>query len=414
MLDSLFEDPKAVDRLRHGVLGPYLDSFAAVVTDLGYKRTTLRLQLWLLRDLGRWLKRRGVPVSELDEAVLERFLAWCRRRGRVTRGDATTVRRFLTHLREQGVARPAEVCGDDSAIALLLRRYKIHLRQERGLAPVTVDEYLPFVRRFLAERFGDGPLLLERLSPSDLVDSVVRHAPSTCPKRAQLMVSALRSFLRFLLQHGDIAVDLAVCVPTVANVGQATPPKYLLPKEVESLLKNCDKKTAVGRRDLAILLLLARLGLRASEVLALELDDIHWRAGEIVVRGKGNSRDRLPLPQDVGEAVVTYLRQDRPRIQDRHVFLTARAPRRGLGHPSSISTIVFRALKRAGLQPPTMGAHLLRHSLATGMLRGGATMAEIAEVLRHRRAQTTEIYAKVDLSGLRALALPWPGTGGGQ
>ncbi len=414
MLEVLFADPKAVERLRRTPLGPHLDTFAAAIIALGYKRFTVRHQLWLLRDLGRWLKRQRVLVSELDEAALERFLVLCRRRGRLRQGDATTVRRLLIHLREQNIVPPAEVSRDDSAIAQLLRRYEIHLREERGLTLATVANYLPFVRRFLTERFGDEPLHLSKLSPSGLEGFVVRHAPSMCAKRAQLMVSALRSFLRFLLQQGEIATDLASGVPTVAGGCRSTVPKYLSPQEVERLLKSCDRSTTVGRRDYAILLLLARLGLRAGEVQKLELDDIDWRVGEIVVRGKGNTRDRLPLPQDTGESLAAYLSQDRAQSQDRHVFQRVRAPSRAIGRASSISVIVFRALQRAGLHPPIKGAHLLRHSLATEMLRGGATMTEIAQVLRHRRPQTTEIYAKVDLVGLRALALPWSGNGGEQ
>lgn len=413
MLRAFFADSKAVERLRGSAVGAHLDSFAAAVSALGYQGSTVRLQLWLLRDFGLWLGRRGVSLTELDEAILERFVARCRRRGRLRRGDAATVRRFLTHLREQGVARPAEILRNDSAIAQLLRRHEIYLKQERGLTPTTVRNYQPFVLRFLTERFGDGPLLLDRLVPSDLEGFVVHHAASMCPKRAQLMISALRSFLRFLLHHGDIVIDLAARVPSVASRRLATVPKYISLQEVERLLTSCNRSTAVGRRDYAILLLLARLGLRAGEVLTLELDDIYWKAGEIVVHGKGHTRDRLPLPQDVGEALANYL-QDRAQSKDRHVFLCARAPRRAFHHPSSVSTIVCRALQRAGLQSPTKGAHLLRHSLATGMLRGGATMAEIAEVLRHRSPQTTEIYAKVDILGLRSLAQPWPGDGGGQ
>ena len=414
MLEVLFADPKAVERLRRTPLGSHLDTFAAAILALGYEPSTVRQQLYLLRDLGRWLKRRKVAVSGLDEAVLKTYLALCRRRGRSTRGDATTVRRFLAHLREQDIVPLPRVLHNDSAIDQLLRHYETYLRDERGLSPATVVNYIPFVQRFLTERFGKGPLYLDGLSPSDMEGFVVGHAPSTCAKRAQLMVSALRSFLRFLLQQGKIATDLARCVPTVAGGSRTTIPKYLSRQDVERLLDSCDRRTTVGRRDYAILLLLARLGLRAGEVRALTLDDIHWRAGEIVVRGKGNTRDRLPLPQDVGEALVTHLTQDRGQSQDRHVFLRARAPRRAFGHASSISTIVFRALQRAGLDPPIKGAHLLRHSLATGMLRGGATMSEIAEVLRHQRPQTTEIYAKVDLVGLGVLALPWPGKGGGQ
>jgi site-specific recombinase XerD len=248
------------------------------------------------------------------------------------------------------------------------------------------------------------------MSSSDISGFVLRNARSMTPKRAQLMVSSLRSFLRYLVQTGEIAPQLADCVPTVADWRLATVPKYLSEDDVERLLRACHQSTSVGRRDYAILLLLARLGLRASEVVKLELDDIDWRSGEIVVRGKGSIHDRLPLLRDVGESLVTYLRRDRPECASRRFFIRERAPRRGLGGPSTICTIVRQALERAGLEPALKGAHLLRHSLATGMIRRGATLAQIGDVLRHRSPQTTEIYAKVDVPSLRSLAQPWPTT----
>jgi len=228
-------------------------------------------------------------------------------------------------------------------------------------------------------------------------------------------VTALRSILRFFLQRGAIERDLAACVPRVADWRLATLPKYLSPEEIDRLLRACDQRTSIGRRDLAILRLLAHLGLRAGEVVGLELDDIHWRAGEITVRGsKRLPHDRLPLLAEVGDALATYVHRDRPRHATRRVFLCTKAPRRGFAGPSTVSTIVQRALARAGLCPAIHGAHLLRHSLATRMLRQGASLSEIGQVLRHRAVNTTEIYAKVDLAGLRALAQPWPGTGGAR
>jgi len=229
---------------------------------------------------------------------------------------------------------------------------------------------------------------------------------------AKLMVSALRSFFRFLFQHGETETDLAGAVPTVPAWQLAVVPKYLTPAEVERVVHACSRNTAVARRDRAIILLLARLGLRASEVIALELDDIDWRAAVLTVRGKGGYHDRLPLPADVGEAMAAYLRHYRPICTTRRVFIRIKAPYRGFGHPSSISTIVCRALNRAGLQPSLKGAHILRHSLATSMLRSGASLDEIGEILRHRTPNTTEIYAKVDINSLRSLALPWPTKGG--
>ena len=270
-------------------------------------------------------------------------------------------------------------------------------------------------RRFLTDRFGNGPLELGTLDVSTITTFVIRRARTMSPRYAQGMVTALRSICRFLQQRGAIDRDLAAGLPSVSDWRLATIPKYLNPEEVERVLQTCDRQTAAGRRDHAILLLLARLGLRAGEIIALELDDIRWRAGEILVRSsKRLPQDRLPLVAEIGEALATYLRRDRPSHTTRHVFLCTRAPRRGFANPSTVSAIVRRALARARLSPALKGAHLFRHSLATRMLRHGASLPEIGVVLRHRAVQTTEIYAKVDLDSLRALAQPWPETGGAR
>jgi len=228
------------------------------------------------------------------------------------------------------------------------------------------------------------------------------------------MVTALRSFLRFLFERGEIETDLAASVPTVAHWRLAGVPRYLDDDEVEKLLGSRDLSTATGRRDRAILLLLARLGLRAGEIVALRLEDLHWREGEFTVRGKGRYHDRLPLPREVGEAIALYLQKDRPSCRSRRVFLRRKAPLRGFAGPGTVTTIVRRAIDQAGLEPSEKGAHLLRRSLATGMLGRGATLAEIGQILRHRSPNSTEIYAKVDIGGLRSLARPWPLAGGGR
>lgn len=227
------------------------------------------------------------------------------------------------------------------------------------------------------------------------------------------MTTAFRSFFRFLFQKGKLQADLAAAVPTVANWRLSTVPKNLPPNEVKRVLKACDRRTATGRRNYAVLLLLARLGLRAGEVVSFQLEDINWRAGEILIRGKGLLHDRMPLPADVGEALASYLRRDRPACQTRRVFVCMRAPHRGFAKHSTVSTIVRSSLDRANLHPQFKGAHLLRHSLATSMLHAGATMREIGEVLRHRSLNATEIYAKVDFESLRSLAHSWP-IGGAQ
>ena len=223
------------------------------------------------------------------------------------------------------------------------------------------------------------------------------------------MTTALRGFFRFLRFRGEINSDLAAAVPTVADWRLSGLPKYLEPEKVERLLQNCDQSTAIGQRDYAILLILARLGLRAGEIVAMTLDDIDWEAGVITIRGKGSRRDQLPIPQDVGEAFVAYLRYGRPQCATRRVFIRARAPRIGFSGSAAIDDIVRRALARAELNPIHKGAHLLRHSLATKMLHRGVRLAEISEILRHSSPTTTEIYAKVDLAALNKLAQPWPG-----
>jgi site-specific recombinase XerD len=281
--------------------------------------------------------------------------------------------------------------------------------QERGLSRVTLLNYLPIVRRFLVERFGQKPLRFNQLRVHDITGYVQRHAHDLCPKRAGLMVTALRSFLRYLRHHGSIATDLAAAVPGVATWRLSTLPKFLPIDQIQRILESCDRQSTVGRRDYAILMLLARLGLRAGEVVALTLDDIRWDTGEITVKGKGLRQSRLPLPQEVGRALADYLQRGRPPCSIRRLFIRDRAPRQGFANSEAVSTLVHRAVERAGVSSASTGAHLFRHSLATHMLRQGASLADIGDLLRHRGINTTAIYAKVDLEALRTLAQPWPG-----
>lgn len=411
MLKQLVKNPSTLQFLRVSRWRLSIDSFASSLLDLGYAESTVQEQLRLIVALVHWLERRKIQVADLDEEVVGLFIDGRRHEGHFRRGERHTACRFVEHVRKKGLIPAARVHPEESLITQLESSYESYLRVERGLTTATVDRYQRFVRRFLIERFGEGPLRMNDLCASDISDFVVRHTRSMSPRTAQLMGSALRSFLRFLLQHGKVERDLAVWVPTVAAWRLSTVPKYLEREEVERLLKTCDRGSPMGRRDYAILLLLARLGLRAGEVAACELEDLDWRGAEITIRGKGLIHQRLPLLAEVGEALALYLCQDRPTCQTRQVFLRRRAPRRGLA-ASAVSTIVRRALERAGLQTPCKGAHLLRHSLATGLLHEGASLAEIGEVLRHRLVSTTEIYAKVDLDRLRRLAQPWPGKGG--
>ena len=415
MLDQFINSHDTIQRLRSGTLGTHLDSFAEHLARCGYAPATARAKLTLLGQLDQWLVRRRRGPGVLDDDLVRKFVDGRARLGSVRRGEPAAGQQFLRHLRSHNVIPSPAPVVDETPLGQLQRHYEQYLVLERGLAPATVTNDCGVLRAFLTERFDTGPMNLRDLDVSTVTTFVVRHAPTMSPGRAKGLGTALRSIFQFLLQRGAIDCALAGSVPRMADWRLATIPKYLSPDEVEHLLEGCDRETAVGRRDHAILLLLARLGLRAGEIVALELDDIHWRAGEITVRSsKRLPQDRLPLPREVGEALAIYIRRDRPPEPTRRVFLCTKAPRRGFKGPSTVSTIVCRALTRVGLSPALKGAHLLRHSLATRMLRHGASLAEIGQVLRHRGVNTTEIYAKVDIAGLRALAQPWPLVGGAQ
>ena len=413
MLDNLFAVPAAAERLRSCVLGVHLDAFCAELVDLGYRPKTIRHKLWEVSCLTRLMTDEGVGVADLDERRVDEFIDVRRSSGRSCRGIRHTLLQLLEHLRSVGEIQRPEPAFCDSPSAVLLARYEDHLRRERALAESTITAYQTFVEMFIDEHLEGGTARPDTLRSQDVRDFLLARVRLMAPKRAQFMATALRSFLRFLFLRGETDVNLALAVPTVRRWRLSGVPRYLPTQDVERLLRACDCSSPTGRRNHAILLLLARLGLRASEVIALELADLRWREGEVVVRGKGKVYDRLPLLPDVGEALALYLKKDRPTGRSRRVFLCMRAPHRGLSHPSTVSTIVARTLVRAGLEPPTRGAHLLRHSLATTMVRNGASFAEIGQVLRHRSPNTTEIYAKLDFGALRDIALPWPTEGGG-
>ena len=392
-----------------GPLAPYAAGFALWLRSRAYSPSAAADRLCQLDQLSRWLEREGLGVGELTGEQAERFAAARRAAGRVTWVSPQSVMLPLGYLRELGVApAPAPVVAQ-GLLEELLADYRRYLLVERGLSQHTVlDAYGPVARLFLAGRVGLDGLELVRLSTADVSMFLARECPKRSVSGARDLVCALRSLLRYLHLAGLIEAPLVWAVPSVADLRDRTLPRGLEPSAVKKLLASCDRRTLVGRRDFAILLLLARLGLRAGEVAAIQLDDVDWRGGELLVRGKGSRHDVLPLPVDVGEAIVSYLRR-RPRCECRALFLRVTAPRRELNR-STIGWVVRAACDRVGL--PRVGAHRLRHTAATGMLRQGASLAEIGQVLRHREQKTTAIYAKVDRTALRALARPWPSQGG--
>jgi len=410
MNDTLFSDPAAWQRLHTGPLSSHIDRFAEHLLAQGYVVCTIVDKLRVVAKFSCWLQRHQLGVDDLDEQQIGAFLHDLHQREhRMYHGDQTTLHSLLKHLQRRGVIKVPAPILNPSDLARLTQDYARYLHDERGLAAATLCNYLPIVRSFLDACFGHGALHLERLCLRDVTNFVLGRTSEMAPERAKLMVTALRSFFRYLQQRGELTMDLAAAVPTVACWRLSTVPRYLEPEQVERLLQSCDQSTLVGQRDYTVLLLLARLGLRAGEVVHLCLDDIDWYTGLVIVRGKGSQTNQLPLPVDVGNALATYLRDGRPVCDTRRIFVRMRAPIAGFSSSVAIDSIVRRALKRAALDPPCKGAHLLRHSLATRMLRQGASMAEISQLLRHRSRQTTEIYAKVDQAALSALAQPWPG-----
>jgi integrase/recombinase XerD len=388
-----------------GPLAPYAGGFRVELERLGYTPLTAATHVRLMAHLSRWLAREGAEASGLTPAMVEAYFAGRRAAGYAGHVTGRALRPLLGYLRRLGVVPAAAPLAAD-AEERLLGRYREYLLVERGLSRTTADLNVRMVRPFLAGRAtaeGGGPGL-RHVTAGEVAAFVVAQSRQR-PKSVKRMVTALRSLLGFLHVEGLIGQPLAV--PSPAGWTQAGLPRALDRDQVAALLASCDPRTRTGRRDLAILTLLARLGLRAGEVAALRLDDIDWRRGEITVRGKGNRQDRLPLPADVGQRIVAYLQDGRPEAaQGRAVFVRAQAPYRALTS-NAVTTVVACAGRRAGLG--VIGAHRLRHSAATAMLRSGGSLTEIGQTLRHARPLTTAIYAKVDIGALRQLARPWPG-----
>lgn len=409
MIEELYSDPRIAERHRAGPLRPYVDEFGTALRTQGYGHQCICLYVRTAGKFSRWMQRKGLSLEDVGEPHVVQFLQQ-RRRGKVRawKRERDALHCLSAWLQRRGLLSPPP-CPEPTALDLLVSSFATYLSAERCLTDATVKNYCPVVRLFLSERFDPDVLNMRELSAKNVYDFVARHAHDHCTKRTQLMLSALRSFLRFCHLKGLTAGTLAIHVPTVASWRLPDVPGYLTADEIEKVLDACDQCTSIGRRDFAILTLLARLGLRAGEIVALTLDDVLWESGEIIVHGKGRQRRRLPLTEDIGQAIASYIKTTRPRVESRRLFIRAMAPLRGLGSSATVSTIVEQATKRAGLNVPCgNGANLLRRSLATGMLHRGASLDDIGQILRHKNPSTTAIYTKVDLDGLRDVVLPWP------
>ncbi|MGH2928206.1 MAG: site-specific integrase, partial [Solirubrobacteraceae bacterium] len=392
-----------------GPLAPYAAGFAVGLREQGYRPRSVSCQLELMAHLSRWLAERGVEPDGLTVEITEQFLE-VRRAGGVSLRSWRALDPLVGYLRGLGVI-PKLAASAVTAVDRLVAEYRDYLLRERGLTAGSVAHWERIARLFLTERPEPLEAALQRLSGGEVTAFVVAHCGpgGRSGASAKTLTSGLRTLLRFLHLSGRVTVPLAQAVPSAAGWRLSSLPRALESEQVERLLSSCDCSTLVGRRDHAILVLLARLGLRACEVARLCLDDINWRDGEVTIRGKGAASERLPLPHDAGEAVVSYLRDGRPRVDCREVFVTVHAPLRPLS-PAAVVSVVGYACDRAGMQ--RVGPHRLRHTLACDLLRAGTPLAQIAPILRHASVATTAVYAKVDRNALRALARPWPTAGG--
>lgn len=362
----------------------------------------------------RWCEGRRIEAEALTDDDITRFQrSRARRRSRrpeTRRQERQALTLLLLFLREQGLCAAAASCT--TAADRVTADFEQHLQRNQGLAAATVDTYTRVARQFLVWRFGQAEICLHDLRPSDPIAFIRQESRRMAPPAVKVAANALRSFLRFCEFRGEVPARLATSVPSVATWTTTPPiPKAIAAEHAQRAIDSCNRLTAVGLRDRAVLLLLARLGLRACEIIRLNLDDIDWDQAQLRINGKGGRQSLLPLPADVGTAIAAYLQHGRPTCGDRHIFLRSMAPIRGLRDGSDgVGSIVRYALKRAKADAPHRGSHQFRHALAADMLRQGASLPEIGQVLRHRSPQTTSIYAKVDLDALRTVVMAWPGS----
>lgn len=386
-----------------GPLAQYAGEFESRLTERGYAPKTRVTHLRLMSHLSRWLEESELGLEDLSRERLEQYLALRRARGYSSLCSRQGVSPLLGTLTCLGLLPQEQAVTAPSRIDLLLDGFRGYLRDERGLTECTAQTYLLRVGRFVADYGHDGDL--RGLTSAQVSAAVLQESGSLSVGSVQLFVTALRSLLRYCQVAGLVDKDLSGAALGITGRRRSCLPQRVSASEVTALLRSCDRRTALGRRDYAVVLTLARLGLRAGELAGLRLEDLDWRAGLLLVHGKGNCVEQLPIPDDVGTAITAYLRRARPRTDSREVFLTARAPRTGLAR-SGVSYIVRRACVRAGLAP--FGPHRLRHSLACQMVRAGVPLPEIGQVLRHKAMASTAIYARVDVDQLRTVAQPWP------
>jgi site-specific recombinase XerD len=396
-------------RLRSGPHGQLVERYAARLVRDGLVRHGIWRCLNVVGGLLSWIASSRCALADLDECMVEKYVWHRAGKQSIQPGDRSALKRWLSVLREEGAIAPA-MLPPLTSHDRIFKEFDAYLRTERGLVPKSIVRHLPVIRRFLHEVCPAGHDDLAKISQEGVIRYIERHARDWSPRTGNAMCWSLRAFLRYLHHQGLNSRALADCVPSMRQWKLASLPTFLTAAQVQKALNGCDRATPMGLRNYAILMMLAKLGLRADEVATLTLDDIDWRASEMLIHAKGRQRARMPIPPDIGAAIVAYLRNGRPKSPCRRLFIRTLAPHVGFASGCAVTMVAKTALDRAGIEGCAhRGAHIFRHSLATELLRSGATLTEIGQLLRHESHDTTRIYAKVDIEGLRTLSLPWPG-----
>lgn len=407
--DAYLNRSRVVRGLKDGPFSDYVGLFIEQLRRRGYSLEIGHRRLSLVGDFGFWLTATEHGLADVDEALVSQFLVERARHRAQYRGDSLALARFLSILREANAIAPRPRPSSDQRDDIL-QAYRLYMERQRGLAPSSIASHVWFLRPFLEELGIATNEDIASLSVRKVARYIEQHVGDGGATTARIMCSRVRVFLRYLHCEGFITADLSTAIPSIRRPREARLPSFMPLEEVQRVLDSCDRNTVVGRRDYAILMLLARLGLRAVEVARLKLDDFDWRGGQFTVCGKGRKTVTMPLPSDVGVAIASYLQHGRPQSDSRSLFLLTVAPYAGFKGAGSVQSVARSAIRRAGITGlASVGSHAFRHSLATGLLRSGASLTEIGQLLRHEQQDTTRIYAKVDLDNLRPLGQPWLG-----
>jgi integrase/recombinase XerD len=410
MLSKFFESPTRIQELHDCPDGSVLEGFAQQLCQTGYAEITARRHIRAAEHLIHWIGRKGKTVSALDEQTIEEFVRHlkrcrCPRYGRTHRRDLRRgARLFVRYARFADIVT-TRIVEESIVDPALLRSFCDWMRQQRGTCDATLYGYSIPIRDLL-KNLGEDPGTFDAQNLRQFILDTSQRCGWASAKKC---TTAVRMFLRYLIADGKCTAGLEGAIPVLAHWRLSSLPRYLQSDEVEQVIGSCDPTTPAGKRDRAILLLLARLGLRAGDIVQLRLGDVDWKEASISVSGKGRRQTLMPLTQEIGDAIASYIRVGRPQTDVDAIFIRSRAPFRALANHCAVSMIAAQAMHRAGVVCPSRGAaHVLRHSVASSMLRHGASLQEIADVLRHRSTATTEIYTKVDVLALRQIAQPWP------